>query len=65
MNSPHFSPPDVNKKLWGSDQDVNQGIQKWLCFFFRAAIKQGAELIKDHGGGDLPVDKYEFYSNTL
>ena len=35
------------------------------CVFFRAAIKRGAELIKDHGGGDLPVDKYEFYSNTL
>ena len=35
------------------------------CVFFRAAIKRGAELIKDHGGGDLPVDKYEFYSNML
>ena len=33
--------------------------------FSRAAIRRGAELIKDHGGGDLPVEKYEFYSNML
>ena len=32
---------------------------------FRAAIKRGAKLIKDHGGGDLPVEKYEFYSDLL
>ena len=26
----------------------------------REAIKRGAKLIKDHGGGDLPVHKYEY-----
>jgi len=31
----------------------------------RAAIKRGAKLIKDHGGGDLPVDRYEFYSDLF
>ena len=31
----------------------------------RAAIKRGAKLIKDHGGGNLPVEKYEFYSELL
>ena len=34
-----------------------------IMFYQRAAIKRGAKLIKDHGGGDLPVDKYEFYSD--
>ena len=53
---------DVYKKL--SSQDVK--VYKNDCvFFYRAAIKRGGELIKDHGGGDLPVDKYEFYSNML
>ena len=31
----------------------------------RSAIKRGAKLIKDHGGGNLPVEKYEFYSELL
>ena len=30
----------------------------------REAIKRGAKLIKDHGGGDLPVHKYEFLSDS-
>ena len=30
----------------------------------REAIKTGAKLIKDHGGGDLPVHKYEFLSDS-
>ena len=34
-----------------------------IMFYQRAAIKRGAKLVKDHGGGDLPVDKYEFYSD--
>ena len=31
---------------------------------FREVIRRGAKLIKDHGGGDLPVHKYEFLSDS-
>ena len=30
--------------------------------YYRAVIARGAKLIKDHGGGNLPVEKYDFYS---
>ena len=34
-------------------------------FYYRAAIRRGAKLIKDHGGGNLPVEKYEFYTDLF